>query len=253
MFNPSLIAPLGFVLSEQVVRESMEGRDTLTASFRDSSERATLTVWLIDFTESEGRQRYIDRLNGLLSVGTIDNLPSGGPSLLPAGDKSRFSADPEAGGLNVHIFLGGYAVSAALHYGGSGPRGAIVWSGSDKAGDHLAVEGFCRDALATAVGSELRASGNVVVNGITITGVKQDDYARRSVPIRAWCAARGITLNANPQHGTAAFTYGDRMFVIPLAAASIKAGAQWKPLDGYALSADGKWLAPLDGLEAAIR
>jgi hypothetical protein len=246
-----LIAQRGFDSNIKVSEESTSDWDSVSARFRNPREKALLSVEVTRCKSEPSKTRLLNNINSLLSVGTVSDWPSGGPSGLPGGDSSYFSVGDE--GLHYYIWLGKYCVSAVLTYSGSGNRGSISWSGSDKVGDRLAVEGFCRDALATAVGATLQDAGNVTVNGRVISGVRRDSGGAVFVPLSAWCAARGIPLNMIRPHGTASFGYRGHSFVVPLAADKVKVDNRWVSLGGFVMRAAERWYAPLGGLENAIR
>ncbi|MGI8924024.1 MAG: hypothetical protein ACR2HJ_08315 [Fimbriimonadales bacterium] len=252
IFDAGLIAGRGFEVALPVRDTSSPDWDSLYGSFRNRSQRIRLSVEVDRCKRPGARQRMIDNINSMMAFGTLDGWPTGGWSRLPAGDKSHSVYSRTSGSAHLYMFIGDYILGAVMSYRGSGSPGNITWSGSDKPGDRAAVEGFCRDILANAVGADLAPSANVVVNGQVITGVKRDSQGRRYVPLRDWCSARNIALFANRPHGTGSFSHGGRNFVLAVASAKIKVGSNWVDLDGFTVRADGRWYAPFDGLENAI-
>lgn len=250
--DPGLIASRGFQASRPITRENIDNCEVVSAGFRREGEFASIDLAATHFLGISGKQSFIQRVNRTMQLGTLADWPQGGWSGLPAGDESHSVYSRTSGSAHIYIFYGAYVVHAILNYSGTGAPGHITWSGNDKPGDRLAVEGFCRDILANAVGARLRSASNVNVNGHVITGVKQDDGGNRYVPISAWCLARNIVLAENRPHGTGSFSYGGKQFVLPVAAEKIKAGTEWKDLNGFLVRSGGRWYAPLQGLENAI-
>jgi hypothetical protein len=143
-------------------------------------------------------------------------------------------------------------IKVGTQYRGTGPRGDTTWHNSDPEGDKALVEGLARNALAKTFGRRLSGAPNQIVNGITITNCMRTATGVIMAPLGQWAAARGISLNENERLGTFSFNHSGRAYLVPLAAKSIKKGANWEDIAAPVLKSDGSTYIPLQRMQNIV-
>lgn len=185
-------------------------------------------------------------------VGSGPSLASNEPSLafsgLPIGTDSRRSISNGAIGLDTYD--GPIFVDVVVSYRGRPTGGEPDWLRSDPEGDLIRCEGVTRRLLARIRGLKAVNAANLTVAGSPVGSVR-GPRGERLVDLVRYCQALNISLNTNAEMGTASFTYGGELVIIPLAAKKIKAGARWIDTIDISLIKDGKWYVSYAALQDA--
>jgi len=73
------------------------------------------------------------------------------------------------------------------------------------------------------------------------------------VPLGQWANARRIALGENERLGTFSFTQSGTLYIVPLAAKSVKKGANWRDLDAPVLKVAGSTYIPLLSMQTIVQ
>ncbi len=164
--------------------------------------------------------------------------PAVGFSGLPIGSKTRRIEGARA--LALQVGDGLFVAEVLLVYGPPSTREA----------DKDLVEGITRRTLARCRGLQAQATAQMTVGGTAIGSIT-GPRGERLVDLQRYTQVLGLQLTTNQQRGTASFTSGGEMVIIPLAAKRIKDGPRWIDTSDISLIKDGKWYVSYAALQEA--
>jgi hypothetical protein len=183
-------------------------------------------------------QAAVDRLWRDLMPSVASTLPPTGFSGLPIGTKVRRVEDERLISLNVADGL--FVTKTMLVYA---PL-------ANQTADKDMVEGLTRRTLARCRGLQASAAAPMTI-GQTSVGSITGSGGDRMVDLQRYAQALGLQLATNHVRGTATFSSGGEMVIIPLAAKKIKDGSRWIDTNDISVMKDGKWYVSYAALQEA--
>jgi hypothetical protein len=205
------------------------------AGARRTEDRARLSVQVGRASNPEEAQQFWEEISAAKYTDTY--LPFSG---LPLGDSTRRNSTE--GGVAIEATASRWYCRFQVAYGGSHNRES----------DKVLAEGMARNFLAAATGFEAAHIAGIAVAGTTV-GCVTGSNGERLVDLVGYCDVLNLQLSTNTQLGTASFTWGGEMVVIPLAAKRIKDGSRWIGTQDISVIVDNRWYVSYAALEEARR
>lgn len=184
-------------------------------------------------------EQLADRLWADLRPSVRTTEPETGFSGLPIGSKTRRIQG--RGAIALHAIDGLFATNVYINF--PSPPATLE---SDKE----LVEGLTRRTLARCRGLQAQAASNMNVGGASVSSIT-GPRGERLVDLVRYCQALNLQLSTNGPLGTASFSSGGEMVIVPLSAKKIKDGGRWIESLDISLIKDGKWYVSYAALQEA--
>ncbi|MDQ2985270.1 MAG: hypothetical protein M3R13_00945 [Armatimonadota bacterium] len=161
---------------------------------------------------------------------------------LPCGERVRVSGGRM--GTMMQAMDGIYLVRSHVGYRQGEP------AAEQRTADNRIIEGLIRRALARCRGLQAQTASNMNVGGVSVGSVT-GPRGERLVDLARYCQALNLQLLTNGPLGTASFSSGGEMVIVPLSAKKIKDGGRWIDSNDISLVKDGKWYVSYAALQDA--
>lgn len=222
----------GFVKTAESGEDRPASSSYVVIASRQNSHSLRLLIY------KEQTQAAFDRLWIDLSPSVVSTLPPTGFSGLPIGTETRRVEHERLISLTVADEF--FATKVMLVYA---PM-------STRADDKELVEGLARRMLARSRGLQATVATPMTI-GQTSVGTVNSSGGVRMVDLQRYAQALGLQLATNHVRGTASFSSGGEMVIIPLAAKRIKDGSRWIDTNDVSVINDGKWYVSYAALQEA--
>jgi len=116
----------------------------------------------------------------------------------------------------------------------------------------LLAEGMARQVVGGLESRRLERAVNVSLGGGAIR-VWQNADALSFADLGAWAGLRGWTAKRDDDRCVLTLTKDERTVVAPLGSPKIQVDGSWKDLPDVIVLKEGRWWAPLDALESAVK